>query len=79
MKTSYDDRVSRLGIEVENLKQNVKKKKENNSKLAEGIKNLRDTCFAFVARCSMRLCEILHSVIVALDEVIYAPMIYVEC
>jgi hypothetical protein len=40
MKTSYGDRVSWLGIEVENLKQNVKKKKEKNSKLAEGIKNL---------------------------------------
>jgi hypothetical protein len=73
MKTSHNNNISRLGLEVENLKQKVKAESKKNSRLTEGIKNLRDTCFGFVARCSTRLCEIFHSIGVALGEVKYAP------
>jgi hypothetical protein len=41
--------------------------------LSEAIKNLRDTCFGFVGRCSTRLCEIFHSVRAALGELKYGP------
>jgi regulator of replication initiation timing len=65
MKTCHDDEVSQLHHEVQNLKEEVKMKVEENSKLVETLKHLRDTCFEIVTRCSTRLREIFHSVVAA--------------
>jgi hypothetical protein len=51
----------------------VKAESENNSRLSEAIKNLRDTCFGFVGRCSTQLREIFHYVGAPLGEVKYVP------
>lgn len=73
MKTSHNDEVSRLHHEVENLKQKVNMKVEENSKLAEALKNLRDTYFEIVTQCFARLHVIFLSIGVASEEANYAP------
>lgn len=72
-KSNYKDNINRLGLEVKDLKHKIKAKSEKNSKLAEALKNLRDSCFGFVPRCSTRLHEIFHPIGVASEEIKYAP------
>lgn len=72
-KSNYKDNINWLALEVEDLKLKINAESEKNSKLTKAIKNLRDSCFDFVARCSTRLCETLHSVGAALKGEKYAP------
>jgi chromosome segregation ATPase len=71
-KLNFKDNLNRLSLEAEYLKFKIKAKGENNVKLSEAIKCLRDTCSSFVARCSSRLREIFHSVGAAYEEAKYA-------
>jgi hypothetical protein len=72
-KSSFQDNVNRFNREAEDLKLEVKTEAEKNSKLFEASKNLRDTFFGFVTRCSSRLQGIFNSVGIASEEAKHYP------
>jgi hypothetical protein len=73
MKADHKDDVSRLQTKAKDLELEVTMKTEENSRLREALDNLWSTCFRFVTRCSLRICEIFNSIGAATEEVDYAP------
>jgi hypothetical protein len=72
-KSTFQDNVNRFNSKTEDLRLKVKTKAEKNSKLSEALKNLRDTCFNFVTRCSSWLRDILNFVGAASKETKHSP------
>jgi hypothetical protein len=71
--STFQDNVNSFNCEAENLKLKVKTEAEKNSKLSEALKNLRDTGFGFVTRCSSWLWDIFNSIGAALEEAKHSP------
>jgi chromosome segregation ATPase len=61
-RATLNKRSEHFDHETKELKAKVKAEAERNAKLSETVKNLRDKCSGFVARCINRLKEIFNSV-----------------
>jgi predicted nuclease with TOPRIM domain len=64
-----NERSERFDHETKELKAKVEAEAERNAKLSETIKNLRDKCSGFAARCINRLKEIFNLVGATSEEV----------
>jgi predicted nuclease with TOPRIM domain len=63
------ERSERFDHETKELKAKVETEAERNAKLNEIVKNLRDKCSSFAARCINRLKEIFNSVGATSEEI----------
>jgi DNA repair exonuclease SbcCD ATPase subunit len=61
-RAALKERSERFDHEMKELKAKVEAKAEKNAKLSEIVKNLRDKCCGFAARCINRLKEIFNSI-----------------
>jgi hypothetical protein len=64
-----NERPERFDHETKELKAKVKAEAERNAKLSETVKNLRDKCSDFAARCINRLKENFNSVGATSEEI----------
>jgi DNA repair exonuclease SbcCD ATPase subunit len=68
-RAALNERSERFDHETKELKAKVEAEAERNAKLSETIKNLRDKCSGFAARCINRLKEIFNLVGATSEEV----------
>jgi vacuolar-type H+-ATPase subunit I/STV1 len=68
----FKDATDRYEHEIKELKEKVKAKVEKSYKLTEAFRMLRDTCFGFATRCSLRLREIFNLVGVVSGDANYS-------